>query len=73
MELIEYQKGPIDNEVDELLSWVSFIFKSEQKCDVFSEIGTEDISQEELHQTFEKYDKLKKPEKVVETRNAETK
>jgi chromosome segregation ATPase len=57
MELIEYQKGPVDNEVDKLLA----------------EIGNDDISQEELHEVFEKYEKLKKPGKTVETREVETK
>lgn len=55
MELIEYQKGPVDNEVDNLLA----------------EIGDDEISQEELHEVFEKYEKLKKPIKT--TRDVETK
>ncbi|KAI6176744.1 hypothetical protein M3Y97_00832100 [Aphelenchoides bicaudatus] len=56
LELIEYQKGTDENTVDEILS----------------EVGADDVSQEELHKVFEK--KLKKLEKKpsVETRHIET-
>jgi len=60
LELIEYQqKEPVDSAVDELLTEVSS--------------KTDDMSQEELHEVFEKYEQLKKPRKPsVETRHIET-
>ena len=39
---------------------------------LFREVNDDDLSQEELHKIFDKYEQLKKPEKKPETRHIET-